>query len=619
MIKEILGGRKKLIVKNSSKNIPSISTIREVYSKIPSDKKTPIVFESKEQYLTEYVKNQEKEKGKFPKRQVQQYKARELKDMGNIVSRYTTNHNPYIDKRTVFFTDRKWTPNEFRKSAEHEYGHELWEKNKAIRSDWKSVSKSTSPTAYGRTDKQEDFAESYMLMREGKLDDPRRAMIINKDTTARNVVLLPTGKDLFSQNRQITLAGAYARDIINKIQSGNPEGRIRQDKIQGMDEYFRKKKIDSDNTGQNAIRHTNIRFKQLFKDIGRNSISEAIDGTILPEEVLGSNEWKFYGFNKTYNPAFEHHDLKSNIMNIASQHYRALNASPANDRTSLNLDDPRPGVYGYAAGAPNNISALTNPDMIITGTYSKPRKMIITDIYSPNLSWKEVGEGLGKATARLAPSNVKRVWSGQQEQKYTPVDAAKSIGRTTTKAVTWIAKRPLVQKTGQAIGGALSKGLTYAAQTPAGKVIAIGAEGLGKAGRAVGSAAVATGQAIATSTPVTGFQTERERQKNYEAKLQAVEQIEKATQGQLSYGKPIQIPQITSVISQPQMTHTGVISKEDYESMLPGRPVGFTNQLAGVPGTEFALQNYMGGSTIPGRAYMPQPSLYLTKDIGGFK
>ena len=179
MTTKVIDG-KKVVIKSNPTKIPPTSIIKKVYAKIPDDKKIPIVFETKTQYLNEYIKNQEKARGKpFPKREVTKYKNTELERMSNIVSRYTTKHNPYIDVRTVFFTDNKITPTQFAKSAYHEYGHEAWENNPKLKKDWRSVSKTSAPTPYGKTARQEDFAESYMLYKTGELGDTNRAAIIS--------------------------------------------------------------------------------------------------------------------------------------------------------------------------------------------------------------------------------------------------------------------------------------------------------------------------------------------------------------------------------------------------------------------------------------------------------
>ena len=181
MFKKLIDG-KKVIVKANSKNIPPFKVIKDIYATIPDNKRIPIVFETREQYLDEYIKNQEKaKKVRFTPAQKAAYKQTELAHMSNIVSRYTTDHNPFIDRRVVFFNDHKIPVAQFKDSAIHEYGHEVWEKNPKIRRDWKAVSKTSSPTTYGTTSKQEDFAESYMLHHTGRLQDQRRDTIISKD------------------------------------------------------------------------------------------------------------------------------------------------------------------------------------------------------------------------------------------------------------------------------------------------------------------------------------------------------------------------------------------------------------------------------------------------------
>lgn len=185
MLKKVIDG-KPVIIKSSSKNIPSMNLIRNVYRKIPDDKRIPIVFQTKTQYLKEYIKNQEQSKGiDFSPAQERAYMSKELKGMRNVVSRYTTKKNPYIDLRTVFFTDKKITPKQFEASAFHEYAHEAWEKNPKIRKDWRTVNRTTAPTPYGRTDRQEDYAESYMQYRMGDLRDPKRIQLL-KDHHSRN-------------------------------------------------------------------------------------------------------------------------------------------------------------------------------------------------------------------------------------------------------------------------------------------------------------------------------------------------------------------------------------------------------------------------------------------------
>ena len=85
---------------------------------------TPIVFETKKQYVNQYLHNQEKARGhRFTPKQEQTFKKNELHKMKNVVARYTTNSNPYMPKETVFFTDRKISPDRLNIMADHEFNH----------------------------------------------------------------------------------------------------------------------------------------------------------------------------------------------------------------------------------------------------------------------------------------------------------------------------------------------------------------------------------------------------------------------------------------------------------------------------------------------------------------
>jgi len=241
MLKKVIDG-KKVIVKGNSQNIPSFKTIKDVYSHIHDNKRIPIVFETKEQYLDEYIKNQEKsKKTSFKPAQIAAYKHSELNNMSNIVSRYTTNHNPFIDRRIVFFNDHKIPLQQFKDSAVHEYGHELWEKNPKIRKDWKSVSNSTSPTPYGRTAKQEDFSESYMLARKGQLEDPKRERIIQKDV-GLNRQILPWHGNIEQQSitnpnyRKVIETGSRAQLVLMSLK---PKEEIGNEVHPKVDQFFR--------------------------------------------------------------------------------------------------------------------------------------------------------------------------------------------------------------------------------------------------------------------------------------------------------------------------------------------------------------------------------------------
>ena len=156
-------------------NAPNKQFVKQVYSKIPDDEKVPVVFETKEQYLKEYIKNQEKNKSvKFTQQEKQQYIRSELQRMRPIQSRFTTYHNPYIEPRVVFFTDKPVSKREFQYNAQHEFGHELMERRPGLQRTWDDkTSLNNSPTSYGKTDEQEDFAESYALFKENKLKEEK--------------------------------------------------------------------------------------------------------------------------------------------------------------------------------------------------------------------------------------------------------------------------------------------------------------------------------------------------------------------------------------------------------------------------------------------------------------
>jgi len=111
-------------------NAPSPRVVQKVYAKIPDDKTVPVVFQTKKQYLKEYIKNQELANDvKFSKREKEQYIKNELKDMQPVVSRFTTYHNDFMPPRTVFFTDNRFNKDKqnFAESAFHEYWHEKTE------------------------------------------------------------------------------------------------------------------------------------------------------------------------------------------------------------------------------------------------------------------------------------------------------------------------------------------------------------------------------------------------------------------------------------------------------------------------------------------------------------
>lgn len=318
MFKKSIDG-KKVIVKANSKNIPPIKVIKDIYAKIPDNKRIPIVFETREQYLDEYIKNQEKAKKiRFTEAQKQQYKHTELQNMKNIVSRYTTNHNPYIDRRVVFFNDHKIPLKQFKDSALHEYGHELWEKNPKLRRDWKSVSRTTSPTSYGATSKQEDFAESFMLAKTGRLQDPKREHILS-DAVAQNRANIPAWHGNIEQQ---TITNQNFRKIAFTGPSGAAAGT-----------WHHPAGIQKDKPSKN--------------DLSR----------IFPYGATSEFKYKVFGEQKYYDPMFETRDIGTKVNIIAKDKIGSveradtealsefkipgfggiINETPTTDRTSWNM------------------------------------------------------------------------------------------------------------------------------------------------------------------------------------------------------------------------------------------------------------------------------------------
>jgi len=151
---------KKVYVYNKKPH-PPMGFIDRVYKKINDDRNVPIVFQTRKQYLQEYIKNQEKLKNiDYPKKQETRYINQELPKLKNVSSRFTTYHNPYIEPRVVFFNGSPINKKQFKNNVYHEYGHELYERNKKLRNNWNNINPKNSPTYYGKTDKEEDFAES---------------------------------------------------------------------------------------------------------------------------------------------------------------------------------------------------------------------------------------------------------------------------------------------------------------------------------------------------------------------------------------------------------------------------------------------------------------------------
>lgn len=128
-MKSFVVDKKPVFVLNNRKTIPPKRIIKQVYRLIPDNKKVPVMFMTRKQYLELYLKNQERATGtQFSPRERQQYIQEEMPVYKNIIGRYTTNHNPYFPPAVVVFNDKKIPVRQFKNTVLHEYGHEFAEK-----------------------------------------------------------------------------------------------------------------------------------------------------------------------------------------------------------------------------------------------------------------------------------------------------------------------------------------------------------------------------------------------------------------------------------------------------------------------------------------------------------
>lgn len=125
---------KQVMYFNKKKTTPPVKVIKETYRRIQDDKNIPIMFMTREQYLKNYIRNQELKKNvDFPVRQEKNYIKSEMPFYKNVLSRYTTKKNKFFPPAVVFFNDTKIKPKKFKNLAFYEYGHELVErKNKKM-------------------------------------------------------------------------------------------------------------------------------------------------------------------------------------------------------------------------------------------------------------------------------------------------------------------------------------------------------------------------------------------------------------------------------------------------------------------------------------------------------
>ena len=108
-----------IIIKGGRKNVPKNPHIFST---------SPVIFETKKQYVNELIHNQEKVRGiDFPKSQEDKFRKEELKKMQPVCARYTTKSNPYMPPRMVIFTDNKISPDRLQEMVVHEQRHMAWE------------------------------------------------------------------------------------------------------------------------------------------------------------------------------------------------------------------------------------------------------------------------------------------------------------------------------------------------------------------------------------------------------------------------------------------------------------------------------------------------------------
>lgn len=472
---------KLVIIKSSLKNIPPLSTVKKIYSKIPDDKHIPIVFETKTQYLNEYIKNQEKDRGKpFPKLEVQEYKSSEMERMGNIVSRYTTKHNPYIDVRTVFFTDHKITPTQFKKSALHEFGHELWENNPKLRMKWKNIH-TKAPTPYGKTSIQEDVAESYMLYKTGGLQDARRKSILVRDGSYNR-----NRKDIASPEVTRGLQGpasygfTYSANNIDPLKQFdvNHDGIVDDKDIRIM---LKQGKITKTgrivgNTASSKImsRITNnpvlSPFSKAFQDIrrvtrpasivhvdiyGRDSVGDVL-GWNIPEDVLGTASWKLYGAPKKYDPRQkERADLRGNILDILGTHNSKLwnmqevPTSPIIDMSPNFIPITPVGKdWGELGTATKEaVQELGIPEKLDTAVQA------VNKVVPEPPTTQTLGEAVSTIGQRLSKENLERTYYGM-DRPHTAGDQQIRLGSAAKAGLIWTGATAIkgAEALGEAIG-----------------------------------------------------------------------------------------------------------------------------------------------------------------------
>jgi len=167
---------------------------------------TPVVFETKKQYVGRLIKNQEKKLNyDFSPKEEKKFMKEELGRMKNVRARYTTKTHPFMKPQTIFFTDNKITPKQLRHMAQHEYQHAAWEpfdsktrcvKNFKIKPDRHSknmgfLGKTTLPIT--------DYPEQYSREYETKVVKMSPSEYIRQAKRESDLARMRSGKDMESQ------------------------------------------------------------------------------------------------------------------------------------------------------------------------------------------------------------------------------------------------------------------------------------------------------------------------------------------------------------------------------------------------------------------------------------
>jgi hypothetical protein len=311
----------KPVIKLNKGIYPSVGTLNNIYKKIPDDRKVPVVLETRENYLKEYTQNQEKLKGiKFSQEEKDRYMKEELQKLQPVTARFTTYHNKWIPARVVLFPG-KTNKKEVEANVLHEFGHEVEEKNKSLAKDWnKHINKKTSPTLYGTTDKDEDFAESFALYKNHKTITISNPNTSKQEIDKRfNIIHKHLGNSIRqdkSKNSQIYL-GKNNTDILSKhgIVAYNYENR--PDKIYISNNL----KTDDPEIWAQVLGHEEL-HNELSKSLD-NKTSRQLDNISVPVILGIKNDVKYKHSIGKISPEYKRMMLAENNEEI-KKHYNNL-------------------------------------------------------------------------------------------------------------------------------------------------------------------------------------------------------------------------------------------------------------------------------------------------------